>query len=144
MKILVSSCLLGIPCRYDGKSVENRRIWALAKRHVLIPICPEQMAGQPAPRPPAEICNGRVLTKSNEDVTEVFAKGAELSVLLATRLGCTHAVLKQNSPSCGCGQIYDGTFMGKIIHGDGVTTRALKKNNVTVISDEDSDMLLHE
>lgn len=134
---LCSACLLGIKCRYDGKSKPNKKVIKLAKKEALIPVCPEQLGGLSTPREPAEQRKGKVITKSGKDVTENFKKGAREVLKLAKLLGIKEAILKQRSPSCGCGQIYDGTFSGKIVKGDGVTAALLKKNRIKVISDED-------
>lgn len=134
---LCSACLLGIKCRYNGKSALNRKVVALLKAEVLIPICPEQMGGLPTPREPAEIRGKRVITRSGKDVTENFLRGAQQVLKLAKLLGIKEAVLKQGSPSCGCGRIYNGTFSGKTVKGDGVTTALLKKNRIKVVTEED-------
>ena len=134
---LCSACLLGIKCRYDGKSKPNKKIIKLAKKEILIPVCPDQLGGLPTPREAAEQKGKRVITKSGKDVTKDFMKGAKQTLKLAKLLGIKKAILKQRSPSCGCGQIYDGTFSGKVIKGNGVTTALLKKNKIKVISEED-------
>lgn len=133
--ILCSACLLDIPCRYDGK-VAGR----LTPRPgtVFMPICPEQLAGLPTPREPAEQQpDGRVLTRSGRDVTEQFRRGAEEVLRIARETGASMAILKQRSPSCGSGRVYDGTFSGKVVEGDGVTTTLLKQNGLHVVSEED-------
>lgn len=135
--ILCSACLLGIKCRYDNKTKPNKKIIKLAKKEILIPICPEQLGGLPTPREPAEQKGKKVITNSGKDVTKNFKKGAREVLKIAKILGVKKAILKQKSPSCGCGQIYDGTFSGKIIKGDGITTSLLKKNSIEVISEED-------
>jgi len=134
---LCSACLLGIKCRYDGKSKEDRKVIDLAKREVLIPVCPEQLGGLPTPRESRERRGKRVITISGRDETENHRRGAEETLKLAKMLGIKEAIFKQKSPSCGCGHIYDGTFSGKIIKGEGVTTELLKKNGIKVISEED-------
>jgi len=134
---LCSACLLGIKCRYDGKSKEDKKVLELAKKEVLIPVCPEQLGGLPTPRENSERQRNKVITKSGKDETENFKRGAEEVLKLAKIFGIKEAVFKQRSPSCGCGQIYDGTFSGKIIKGDGVTTELLKKNGIKVITEED-------
>ena len=101
--ILVSACLLGVPCRYDGCAQSNERLLTLTGSRALIPVCPEQLGGLPTPRPPAERREDRVVTRSGEDVTEAFAQGAHETLRLAQLFGCRAAVLKANSPSCGCG-----------------------------------------
>jgi len=136
-KILVSACLLGIKCRYDGKSNENKKVLKLAKKKILIPVCPEILGGLPTPREPAEKRKNRVITKSGKDVTKFFKKGAKEVLKIAKILKIKKAILKQRSPSCGSGQIYDGTFLGRVIKGDGITTELLKKHKIKVISEED-------
>lgn len=134
---LVSACLLGLRCRYDGGSNERSQVVALLDRETLIPVCPEQLGGLPTPRPASEIVRGRVLTPSGEDQTEAYQRGAEETVALAQRLGVTEAILKQRSPSCGCGQLYDGSFSGRVTTGDGITTAFLKNHGIRVISEEE-------
>ena len=135
MKIC-SACLLGIKCRYDGKNKLNKKLVELAKKEILIPICPEQLGGLPTPREPAEQKGKKVITKSGKDVTKNFKKGARQVLRIAKLFGIKKAILKQRSPSCGCGQIYDGTLSGRIIKGDGVTATLLKRNGIKVISEE--------
>jgi len=134
---LCSACLLGINCRYDGKIIPNNEVIRLAKREILIPVCPEQLGGLSTPREPSEQNVGKVITISGVDVTSNFIKGAEQVLLLAKIYGIKEAILKQESPSCGCGRIYDGTFSNRLIQGDGVTTILLKKNKIKVITEED-------
>ena len=134
---IVSSCLLGIPCRFDGQCKLNEKVMKLVRKEILFPVCPEQLGGLPTPREPAEQRGGQVFTISGRDVTENFKKGAEQVLQLAKLLGIAEAILKQKSPSCGCGKIYDGTFSGTVIKGDGVTTVLLKQNGIKVISEED-------
>lgn len=134
---LCSACLLGIKCRYDGKSALNKKIVKLLEREILIPICPEQLGGLPTPREPAEKRGNKVFTRSGKDVTKEFEKGAEQVLKIAKLLGIKEAILKQGSPSCGCGKIYDGSFSKKEIAGDGVTAALLKKNSIKIITDEE-------
>ncbi|MDO5563000.1 MAG: DUF523 domain-containing protein [Synergistaceae bacterium] len=115
MKILVSACLLGLNCRYCGGGCFDDRVVALAKEFCLIPVCPEQLGGLPTPREPDEILNGRVVSKSGIDNTEYFERGAEEVLRLAKLLGCSMAILKERSPSCGSSMVYDGTFTGRKI-----------------------------
>lgn len=137
MKIIVSACLLGEPCRYDGKSQPCERVQALGAEHTLIPICPECAGGLPTPRIPCERqADGRVLAKDGTDRTDAYALGAELSLLRARANGCTLAVLKSRSPSCGCGKIYDGSFTRTLKDGDGVTTELFLKNGIAVYTEE--------
>jgi len=134
---LCSACLLGVKCRYDGKSKPNEKVLALSKKEVLIPICPEQFGGLPTPREPSEQRGKEVVTKTGKSVTENFENGAKEVLKLAKLFNINETILKQRSPSCGSGQIYDGTFSGTIINGDGVTTALLKRNGIKVISEED-------
>lgn len=134
---LCSACLLGIKCRYDGKDCRNEKVVELLKTELLIPVCPEQLGGLPTPREPAEIFGGKVLTKSGRDVTENFIRGARETLKIVKLLGVKEAVLKQGSPSCGCGRIYNGTFSGKTVEGDGITAALLKKHGIKVITEED-------
>jgi len=128
--------LIGVRCRYDGRSKPNRKVVELAKKEVLIPVCPEQLGGLSTPREPSERRGNRVLTKSGKDVTENFERGAKEVLRLAKLLCIKEAVLAQGSPSCGCGKIYDGTFSGKIVKGDGVTAALLKRNGIRVLSED--------
>jgi len=134
---LCSACLLGIKCRYDGESKTSEKVNALLKKDLLIPVCPEQLGGLPTPRTPSEQKGNKVFTKDGKDVTEQFNRGAEEVLKIAKSFGIKEAVLKQKSPSCGCGLIYDGTFSDKLIRGNGVTTQLLKDNGIKVISEED-------
>ena len=138
-KILCSACLLGTDCRYDGKNNRNEEVIKILYNEDLIPVCPEQLGGLPTPRIPAEIKGTSVITNSRTDVTDNFIKGAEQALQLALLYKCKKAIFKQRSPSCGCGQIYDGTFSGKVITGDGITTKLLKENGIVVITEEDLD-----
>ena len=135
--ILVSACLLGVPCRYNGTGVIDERVLALAKKRHLIPVCPEQLGGLPTPRPPAERNGTRVLTRDDRDVSAPFLRGAQETQRLARLFSCRIAILKANSPSCGSGQIYDGCFCGRLIPGDGLTAALLKQDGLTVLSELD-------
>ncbi|GAG32099.1 unnamed protein product [marine sediment metagenome] len=134
---LCSACLLGIKCRYDGKSKKDKKVIELSKKEALIPVCPEQLGGLATPRESSEIKGDKVLTQSGKDIMENLQKGAEEVLKLVKLFGTKEAIFKQRSPSCGCGQIYDGTFSGKIIKEDGVTTALLKKNGIKVISEKE-------
>ena len=134
---LCSACLLGINCRYDGKNKLNKKVIELVKRWILIPVCPEILGGLPIPREPAEQRGKKVITKSGKDVTKYFKKGAKEVLKIAKLFKAKKAILKQMSPSCGSGKIFDGTFSGKIKKGDGVTTALLKKNKIKIFSEED-------
>lgn len=144
MKILISACLLGVDCRYDGGNSRNDNALKLYKNHELIPVCPEEAGGLSTPRPAVEIVGGdgndvldgkaRVLTADGVDKTDEFLKGAKFALELAQAQGATTVILKSRSPSCGCGEIYDGTFSSTIVSGDGVTTALLKRHGIEVIS----------
>lgn len=133
MKILVSACLLGLSCRYDGCSKENPAAVALAGRHTLIPFCPEVYGGLATPREPSEIRDGRVVTRSGAEVTSQFERGAREALRIAQLLGCACALLQDRSPSCGVGLIHDGTFTGGLTEGDGLTAALLRAHGVRVI-----------
>ena len=141
MKILISACLLGVCCRYDGDSKAYPGIEQLARQHTLVPVCPEQLGGLPTPRPPAERRGGRVVTQSG-DVTEQYLRGAEETLKLCKLLGCEAAVLKERSPSCGRGQVYDGTFSGTLTAGDGVTAELLAAHGILVYGESQIEKLL--
>ena len=133
-KILVSACLLGICCRYDGRGNPNDAVLSLLNRDdiTLIPVCPEQLGGLSTPRIPSERRGERVVNRAGEDVTSQFIRGAEEALRIAKLYGCQVAVLKERSPSCGCGRIYDGTFSGKLTDGDGVTAELLRRGGIKV------------
>ncbi|MFH1978563.1 MAG: DUF523 domain-containing protein [Candidatus Aenigmatarchaeota archaeon] len=134
---LCSACLLGVKCRYNGKDKADEKILELSKKEELIPVCPEQLGGLSTPREPAERKGDRMITISGKDVTENFERGAEETLRIAKMMGVKEAILKQKSPSCGCGKVYDGTFTGKIIKEDGITASLLKRNGIKVMSEED-------
>ena len=105
MNILVSACLLGLRCRYDGKANPNAAVLALRERHTLIPVCPEQLGGLPTPRSPSEWQGERIRNADGADVTMQYLRGAEEAVRLAELMNCRIAILKERSPACGCGEI---------------------------------------
>ena len=133
--VLVSACLLGIPCRYDGKSMPREGVWDLAKHFRLIPICPEVMGGLPIPREPMEIRDGHVMSRTGKDGTSAYRKGAETALTLANRYGCRAALLKENSPSCGKGMIHNGKFDGGLIPGSGIAAGLLTANGIAVFGE---------
>ena len=139
MRILVSACLLGLPCRYDGKSKPCDRVIALAEKHELVPFCPEIYGGLPTPRVPAERAGDRVINRAGVDVTENYRSGARQALALVQMLGCKAAILKEKSPSCGSGLIYDGSFSGVLVPGDGVTAELLKENGIEVYGETQGD-----
>lgn len=133
-KILVSSCLLGLNCRYDGGNNYSKEVEEFLKNYEVIPICPEIMGGLPTPRTPSERQADKVINKEGKDVTEQYEKGARECLFLAQKYDVKKALLKLRSPSCGSKEIYDGTFSHTIIEGDGVTAELFKKNGIEVIS----------
>ena len=132
--IIVSACLAGYRCRYDGAIKPDAEIVELIRQGKAIPACPEMLGGLPCPRVPSERTGdgARVVSRDGTDVSETFQTGAEQTLQLARLYGCSKAILKANSPSCGCGQIYDGTFSGKLKNGYGVTAELLLENGITV------------
>ncbi len=144
MKVLVSACLLGAACRYDGQSKVYPLVEELCRCHQVVPVCPEQLGGLPTPRTPAERKEKRVVTKAGGDVTEQYLRGAEETVRLAQKLGCTVAVLKERSPSCGSGEIYDGTFTGTLSVGYGTAAEALRNAGIRVIGESALEKFLAE
>ena len=141
MKILVSACLLGFKCRYDGRSCGKDSVTALLEKHELIPFCPEIYGGLTTPRDPSEIRGDRVVSSKGRDVTAEYTKGAEEALRMAKLYGCDTALLKEKSPSCGSGKIYDGTFTGKLVDGWGTAAKLLKENGIRVLGESDIDKL---
>ena len=139
MKIIVSACLLGRPCRYDGKSKPCGKVIALKERGdiEIIEICPEQLGGLPTPREPSEIQGDKVISRIGCDVTEAYERGAKEALKIALENGCSYAILKSRSPSCSPSGIYDGSFSGKLTGGMGVTARLFKENGITVVSEDE-------
>lgn len=137
--VLISSCLLGISCRYDGSFKKHKSIDVLLNKYNLIPVCPEQLGGLNTPRDPCEQKNNFVYTDKGVDVTNFFLKGALEGLKLAKIFNCKKAILKSKSPSCGLNKIYDGSFSGKLISGDGVFVNILKENNIEIISEDSFD-----
>lgn len=134
---ICSACLLGVNCRFDGGNKLNAKAVEMAKAGGIVSVCPEQLAGFSTPREQTEIRGGRVFTKSGKDVTKEFELGAMETLRIAKEIGTGEAILKQRSAACGSGKIYDGSFSGKVIKGDGVTARLLKENGVKVVSEEE-------
>ncbi len=140
--ILVSACLAGVSCRYDGNSNTVEELENLVKSGQAIALCPEVLGGLPTPRVPCEIVTGegeekRVLDKHGEDRTAEFEEGARLTEEICRLLGIKTAVLKSGSPSCGCRQIYDGSFTGKKREGRGLTAEQLILSGITVCNEKD-------
>lgn len=137
---IVSACLAGIKCRYDGRANTNERIKKLVEEGKAIPVCPEVLGGLPTPRTPCEIIdnNGRikVINKNEIDCTEEFLEGAKKALAIGQIVGVKKAILKSKSPSCGNGEIYDGSFSGKLIKGQGVTTKLFIDNGIEVYTEK--------
>jgi uncharacterized protein YbbK (DUF523 family) len=142
--LLISHCLCGEPCRYDGlsKGLEADVLSALSARYRLVPVCPEVVGGLPTPRQPAERVGDRVRTQAGADVTAAYEAGAQMALALCREEGCERALLKERSPSCGCGQIYDGTFTATLTQGDGVTADLLLHSGIAVYGESRLDELL--
>ena len=132
-KLLVSACLLGENCKYSGGNNYSAAVAGLAEQYELVPVCPEQMGGLPTPRVPAERVGDRVLARDGTDVTEAYRQGAEKALEIALAQGIRRAVLQERSPSCGCGTVYDGTFSGTLVPGNGVTAELLREHGIEVI-----------
>ena len=139
--ILVSACLLGIGCRYDGKHKANEEVLKLRERYNLIPICPEIFGGLPTPRVPSERIGDRVMMRDGRDVTENYERGAKEAYELCRIYNIRTAILKERSPSCGKGEIYDGSFTGALTERDGVTAEYLMKMGIRVIGESEINIL---
>jgi uncharacterized protein YbbK (DUF523 family) len=136
-KIIISACLAGVNCKYNGQNNYNQKIMNIIKNNDVILICPEQLGGLSTPRNPSEIRGNRVINNCNEDVTDNYNRGAEEVLRLCKELNIKKAILKSRSPSCGKGIIYDGTFSHKKIQGNGITAALLIKNCIEVLTEED-------
>ena len=143
-KLLISACLLGFCCKYDGgtNTLPADTIAALREQYELIPVCPETAGGLPIPRAPSERRGGRVLSREGNDVTDEYEKGALLALALAERFGCRRALLKERSPFCGAGEIYDGTFSHSRIPGDGVAAEALRRAGLFLLGESELEKLI--
>ena len=145
--VLVSACLAGCECRFDGGANPSRKVGELVAQGRAIQVCPEEDGGLPTPRPPAEIVGGdghdvlagraRVMTRDGRDVTDIYVAGAEKALATAVAAGVKKAVLKSRSPSCGHGVIYDGTFSHTQIQGDGVAAALLTQHGIEVVTEAD-------
>lgn len=140
MKIVVSACLAGFSCRYDGKANTVPFIQELYQQKLVLPVCPECLGGLPVPRTPCEILGDRVISKQGNDCTHAYRHGAFLALLYARFYGANMAILKAKSPSCGVGRIYDGTFTKTLVAGDGIFARMLKAENFFVCTEKDNVM----
>lgn len=140
--ILVSACLLGIGCRYDGKHKADPEVLKLKEKYNLIPVCPEIFGGLPTPRVPSERVGERVMMKDGRDVTENYIRGAHEALELCRIFNVKTAILKERSPSCGKGLIYDGTFSGELTERDGVTAELLIASGIRVLGESEINILL--
>ncbi|MCX6817788.1 MAG: DUF523 domain-containing protein [Candidatus Aenigmarchaeota archaeon] len=134
---LVSACLAGVKCRYDGNSKSSKKVMEMVRKGKAIPVCPEQLGGLTTPRLATELINGRAFACDGRDVKKALAKGAAEMLKIAKLAGCKEAILKAKSPSCGSGEIYDGSFSGKLVKGDGITAALLKKNGIKVKTEDE-------
>lgn len=135
-KIIVSSCLAGIKCRYDGTCKTNNYIVYLVKEGIAVSMCPEVLGGLSIPREPSEIVGNKVLTKSGKDVTSNYKKGASIVLDYCKKNNIKKAILMDKSPSCGL-TCYDGTFSGKLTNSPGITAELLLENGIEVISSKE-------
>ena len=138
-KVLISACLAGINCKFNGENnlLDRGVLDEISKKYHLLFVCPEVFGGLGTPREPAEMKDGLVVTKTAKDVSENFKFGAEICLKIAKLNCCKKAILKARSPSCGSGQIYDGSFTKKLILGDGVAAKLLKENGILVFSEDE-------
>lgn len=136
-KILVSACLLGLNCKYDGENNRNEKVLEYIKDKEVIPVCPEIFGGLQTPRIPSEIVGDKVLNREKIDVTKEYQKGAEETLYLAKLFNVKKALLKESSPSCGSNTVYDGTFSKNKKEGMGITAQLLKENGIEIISEKE-------
>ena len=135
MKIAVSACLLGHDCKYNGGNNRSEKVLDYIKGHEVIPVCPEVTGGLPVPRVPVELKNGRAINRNGEDVTDFFLKGVEKE--MAKMQDIDLAILQPRSPSCGCKQIYDGTFNKTLINSKGMFAQALAEAGIPLMDGDD-------
>ncbi|HHX92697.1 MAG TPA: DUF523 domain-containing protein [Clostridiales bacterium] len=141
-KILISSCLLGLPARYNGAQEVHPFVEALEEKYELIAVCPEMLGGLAVPRPPAEIVGKRVIDKEGRDVTYEYEEGAQRVLDIAKGLSIKLAVFQERSPSCGHGWIHDGTFTDGMVEGDGICAKLLLENGIRIVGDSRIEELL--
>ncbi len=150
-KLLISACLAGLSCRYDGGSKPHPRLEDLKRRYDLIPVCPEQVGGLSTPRIPNELQasaadilsgQGKIKNQAGEDCTEAFIRGASETLKVVLLLKIKRGLLKDGSPSCGKNRVYDGTFCGKSIPGMGITAKVLQEEGIGIYSEDETDQLL--
>lgn len=136
-KIIVSACLLGEPCRYDGKSYPSQEVIDYIKDKQVYPVCPEVLGGLSTPRSSCEIICGEVISKQGTNCTLQYMKGANEVLTLAKINNIDIAILKSKSPSCGYGEIYDGSFSSKLVKGNGICAEMLVNNGIKVINSDE-------
>lgn len=142
IKILISSCLLGNNCKWNGRNNARELIMSIKDKVEFIPVCSEVLGGLPTPRIPSEIVGDRVINEINLDVTDHFLEGAEKVLRIAKENNVKYAIFKERSPSCGVHQVYNGKFERTATEGKGITTRLLEKNGIRVYSDEEIEILI--
>lgn len=141
-KVLVSACLIGINCKWNGRNNTRDKVMSLSQKVELVPFCSEQLGGMPTPRIPSERVGDKVLNQVELDVTRFFEEGAQKALEIAIKNNCKYAILKDHSPSCGTKLIYDGTFSRKLIEGKGYTAELLESHGIKTFSEEEVDKLL--
>ena len=144
MRILVSACLMGVGCRYDGKSNQLPQLEQLMKQHTCIPVCPEMLGGLPSPRKPVEWRDGHAVTRDGDDWTAEFRLGVARAMALIGDRPIDLAILQSRSPTCGVKQVYDGTFSGRLCDGDGVCGALLQQHGIKVLGESRVQELLEE
>lgn len=142
INILVSACLLGENCKWNGRNNAREHIIKLKEKYNLIPFCAEVLGGLPTPRIPAEIRGNKVYNQVELEVTQFFTRGAQRALEVAINNKCKYAILKDHSPSCGVTKVYDGTFSRTLVEGQGMTAKLLTKNKIKVFGDDEVDKLL--
>lgn len=144
MKYLVSACLMGDNCKYNGKNNLDKNILEFLKDKEYIKVCPECLGGLSIPRTKAEIINDKVINSDGVDVSNNYLNGASKTLSIALNNDCQVAIFKSKSPSCGCGKVYDGTFKKNLVAGDGITTRLLKENGIKVINNDEMSLYVED
>ena len=140
--IVVSACLAGVACRYDGTAFSCPPLAAMVESGQAIAVCPEVLGGLPIPRPPAEMRrDGRIVTATGQDLTKAYRTGGLAAVDIVVQNQCELAILKSRSPSCGVGLIYDGSFSGRIVAGDGLFAAYLRQAGIPVYTETDCEFL---
>jgi uncharacterized protein YbbK (DUF523 family) len=135
-RLIISACLCGQLCRYDGAKLEHPRLEALAASGLAVPVCPELLGGLPTPRTPCELIRGRACTADGRDLTDMFMAGASRVLEIARAHGIRTAILKERSPSCATSRIYDGSFSGRLIPGMGLTAALLHRNGFKLLNED--------